>query len=868
MKKLIHKLFSSKSKPSAQQDVDALRNDFKHRYQQFKQLLSANNKALALMGDLERAMTGAFAFDMAFVQSRCTQISINVFQIVKLMNLLSDDRYAVLYERFKAIQHQLNPHVHPRTALPEGPMVVALEDIEDEMVDQVGLKMASISKIATHLDVKVPKGFVVTTNGFHRFMTHRDLQTEINRRIQATDIRKENDRYELSMDLQQLIIQADLPPELELAIMDHYAQLVELHGPDLTLAVRSSALGEDLKGATFAGQFRSILNVDKEHLLQSYKEVVASKYSPAAMTYRLRQGIPDQENAMCVGVMTMVDAAAGGVVYTRNPLDIREDRIYVHAAWGLPKSVVDGTIDTDLYIVGRQSSLSLVDKEIAFKETQYVCYPQEGVCRLELVEGQRASACLSDDQAVEIARHALAIETYFGEAQDIEWAVKADGTVVVLQSRPLQETTTERSGRNAIYQRQSVQDKQEGDTVVLEDGVTASPGAACGPVFILTKESDLLRFPDDAVLVVRQALPRWAIVMGRAAAVIAETGSIAGHLANVAREYAVPALFKLPGAIDVLKNDVVVTVDADGRKVYAGCQQHIIADTVSPKTLMDQTPVFDHLKAAADLILPLNLIDPDSTEFRASSCRTMHDITRFCHENAVREVFRFGKEHHFNERSSKQLRDRVPLQWWVLNLDDGFKREVSGKYVDLADIVSIPMLALWEGIVALPWQGPPAVDGRGLMSVMFQATANRNLLPTVRSSYANRNYFMISKYFCNLQSRLGFHFAQVEALVSERTIENYIVFHFKGGATDFARRVMRLQMIAEILEAYDFSVRLHQDALRARIEGLEMLEMKKHLRVLGYLNIHTRQLDMIMQNPEVALRYKKKMLMDLSAMTA
>ncbi len=865
MKKLIQKLFSSRLDPTAQEDVEVLRNDFKHRYQQFKQLLSANNKALALMGDLERAMTGAFAFDMAFVQSRCTQISINVFQIVKLMNLLSDDRYAVLYERFKSIQHRLNPHVHPRNTPPEGPMVVGLEDIEDEMVDQVGLKMASISKIATHLDSNVPKGFAITTSGFHRFMTYGDLQTEINRRIQATDVRKENDRYTLSMDLQQLIIQAELPPELELAIMDHYAQLIETQGPHPTLAVRSSALGEDLKGSTFAGQFRSILNVDKEHLLQSYKEVVASKYSPTAMTYRLRQGIPDQVNAMCVGVMTMVDASVGGVVYTRNPLDIRDDRIYIHAAWGLPKSVVDGTIDTDLYIVDRNGTPALVDKEIAFKETQYVCYPQEGVCRLELVEGQRTSACLSDFQALEIARHALAIETYFGEAQDIEWAVEADGTLVILQSRPLQETASNRAGQNAIYARPAVQGEQEPKDVLLKDGITASPGAACGPVFILNKESDLLRFPDNAVLVLRQALPRWAIAMGRAAAVIAETGSIAGHLANVAREYVVPALFKLPGAVKALENGTVVTVDADGRKVYAGCQQQIVADISSPRTLMDQTPVFGHLKAAADLILPLNLIDPDSTEFRGSSCRTMHDITRFCHEKAVREVFRFGKEHHFNERSSKQLRDRVPLQWWVLNLDDGFKQEVSGKYVELADIISIPMLSLWEGIVALPWQGPPAVDGRGLMSVMFQATANRNLLPTVRSTYANRNYFMISKYFCNLQSRLGFHFATVEALVSDRTIENYIVFHYKGGATDFARRVMRLQMIAEILETYDFSVRLHQDALRARIEGQDMPEMQKRLRVLGYLNIHTRQLDMIMQNPEVALRYKQKMLTDLSA---
>jgi pyruvate,water dikinase len=366
-------------------------------------------------------------------------------------------------------------------------------------------------------------------------------------------------------------------------------------------------------------------------------------------------------------------------------------------------------------------------------------------------------------------------------------------------------------------------------------------------------------------MVARQALPMWSALVNRAAAVVTEEGGAAGHLAHIAREFGVPAIFGLGGALEVLQPDTIVTVDADHLMIYPGALP-LSAKSPGAKRSVSAfrtSPVYETLANVSRWIVPLNLLDPDAVEFQPGNCRTLHDITRFLHEKAVAEMFDFGRAHRFPEKSAKQLVDRVPLKWWVLDLDDGFDGPVKGPRVPLARIVSVPMRALWDGITAIPWDGPPPLDGKGLASVMFRSTANPSLNTGLRTRYSSRNYFMVARHFCSLNTRLGYHFCQVEALVGERVSENYLQFRFKGGAADDDRRLGRIHFIREILEEEEFFVDIRSDALTARVEKQSVARMCRHLKTVGHLIIHTRQLDMIMSNPASVRYYRDKTRSDL-----
>ena len=836
----LSKVFRPRPKPGP----DELRSRFRAYYGSFRSLLTANNDALEKMAELEAALHRGEPFGMAFVRGKCTALGVDVYKMVQALRDLSGGRFRDLPERFRAITGRIEAILAGEPEVAGTSLVLELPEIDRHAVDQVGEKLANLGEVANRIGLRVPDGFAITAAASRHFLEAGHVQDEINRRLKTLDPEDLEAVYETSTAIQKLIGSAPLPADLARALEEGYRRLAARMGGEPRVSIRSSALGEDRRGTSFAGQYRTHLDVRPDLLAHHYRGVVASKYRAEAIVYRQQRGYRHQDVLMCVGCLAMVDAAASGVAYSRLPDDPRSPWIVIHAAPGPGTGVVEGSAAHDLFRVARDPP-----HEIAARE-------------LGSTPGGTAG-CLGDAQVRELARAAVRIEEHFGTPQDVEWAVDRAGRLFILQARPMPAPSL------ALPSSALGEDARDGGPVpLLAGGVTASRGAGCGPAFAVRSGADVLRFPKGAVLVVKTPYPDWAVVLGRAAAVLAATGQIATHLATVARELGVPAIFALPDVLERLADGRIVTVDATSRKVYDGRVDALLRATPPKPNLMEGSPIHRLLSETLAHVTPLHLTDPGSLFFKPSSCRTLHDVTRFCHEKAVAEMFDFGRRHGFAEKAARKLVvEGEPSRWWVIDLEDGLREGIdrSSPFVRIEDVVSEPMLAIWKGMTAVPWQGPPPMSLRGFGALVARSAMNPELDPAVRSSLAGRNYFLVSRSFCNLSVRLGYHFALAEASFSELLAESYVNFQFKGGAADERRRGRRVRLLADTLRDLDFRVELEGDALTARIEKRPVPFLRERLVVLGYLLIHTRQIDAAMDEQGFVESYLERIHSDIRA---
>jgi pyruvate,water dikinase len=242
-----------------------------------------------------------------------------------------------------------------------------------------------------------------------------------------------------SAKLRTLVEAGDLPTAVTESVMAAYAELCGPEGGDaVPVAIRSSAVAEDLAGASFAGQLETYLWIEgPEAVLETIRRCWGGFFTPEALTYRHRQGVGPEHVLMSVGVQRMVRARSAGVMFTLNPLNGDRSKIVIESTWGLGEPLVAGEVDPDRFTVDKVT-LEVLDRAVGAKRVEHRPDPElRRVVVAEVDEERRAASSLSDAEVLTLARLGKTIERSFGRPQDIEWAIDAGGDgILVLQARP------------------------------------------------------------------------------------------------------------------------------------------------------------------------------------------------------------------------------------------------------------------------------------------------------------------------------------------------------------------------------------------------------------------------------------------------
>ena len=271
-----------------------------------------------------------------------------------------------------------------------------------------------------------------------------------------------------------------------------------------------------------------------------------------------------------------------------------------------------------------------------------------------------------------------------------------------------------------------------------------------------------------------------------------------------------------------------------------------------PDEKLRDNPLFQKLSRILKKAAPLNLLDPENPEFQAARCRTFHDITRFAHEKSMDAMFALGVDQSLESCGCSRLRTDLPLNLFVLDLGGGLR--VRGQaWVMEDDIVSRPFKALLRGFhhPQVTWAGQVAPDLKGFISVFANTMYD---MGKAEKGLSGKSFAVVSDNYLNLNSRLGYHFAILDAYVSEERNDNYISFQFKGGAAGVERRERRARLLSDILDDLGFKVQVTGDMVRARMVKYSLLETEQTLELVGLLSAFARQLDLALTSETVAAR--------------
>jgi pyruvate,water dikinase len=851
----------------AEKDI-AQRESFELFFNQFKAVLDSNNRAIEIITDMGEKLGGDYLFDIVYLKKAYEELLNSISSSISNFNLLTRNKYLQLHDVFKNIDSRIRIALSDITA-ESGEKIIFYEDITWDIYPDVGGKNAGLAELKNFLKVNVPDGFVISTHAFDELVLYNGLKEKIELLNQCSGC----EEVQLS-ELTNLVINAKIPPDLDVAINAAIEKLKARCGEDCFIAVRSSAEEEDSE-FSFAGQFETILNVPLrgDLLKEAYKQVVASLFSVNSVAYQKSFGYNIGKLKMAVGCMVMVDAAVSGVIYSANPSGDRETMI-INSIWGLGRSIVEGRTDADYYSVKKSIDPKIIDRKSGQKEFMTIILKEKGTEIIKTPDELKRRQSLTDNQITDLVVQSMLIEKHFRKPQDIEWAIDKDERIFILQSRQMRIEDRKSNISSALPQPISSM-----PVLLKNKGIVVQKGTGAGRTFILENVDDLRNFPRGAILVARHDSSDFVRVMPYVSAIITDIGTPTSHMASLSREFKVPTVVNTGIAKEVLRHGQEITLNADDEgniTVYDGIVPELIEH--ADLNYMSMEDVYEYRKKRYVLryITPLNLVDPLVDDFTVERCKTIHDIIRFIHENSVAELIDNAKHENSKLKRHLAVKLNLPIPVEILIIDiggglnltegtdetssrDSFRlRPKKFKSATHEEVTSLPLKAIIKGMLHSDAWNTEAVSLKAgdLFTSMVRT-------PDIMSASMNTSIYNVavaSKEYVNLNLRFGYHFNVVDCFCSENARNNHIYFRFIGGATSIEKRSRRVQLLADILNKYGFNTKIKGDLLIGRIANIGRDEILKILESLGLLIAYARQLDALLLDDSSVERYVKNFM--------
>lgn len=830
-------VLASRHRARSSRDVQRLHA----KYRLFRDLLTLNNELLELLSELEEESSWT-SFRHVRVRMGIRALFDGTADMVRVLNELTGNRYFDLVNVVASLRADVSQflakspgtgeleHAAGTGAEEEPPLTLQMRQIGSRTASQVGGKAVSLARIECDLGLAVPEFFAVTMEAYRAFLEVGGLDSTVRTILAPARLDAPDDfrrRCELA---QEMVRETRVPPAVAEAIRAAHRAAGFRAGEGL--AVRSSASGEggDL---SFAGQFGTLLNVSPSGLVNAWREVVASRFSPRAVFYRRAAGLAEVDTPMAVLVQRMVPARSSGVLFTRRPDDPRAPVLLVTAVPGLGPDASAGTASADQLVVSRSAPARVLERRIARKPARLEAAEGGGLSRMALETAEQLEASIGDAEVARLAAAALTIERYFGGAQDIEWVFDAEGQLFILQARPLRADKAEAERGEAPREA----------PLLLQGGDPVWPGRAVGPVHLARTAAEEENTPTGALLVVPQLLPDCVRLLSRVCGIVVERGGVTGHAASILREFRMPSLFGVAGAMDTLLPGQMVSLDVAGRSVYAGA--------VWPE-LRGQLPVVVHGRRSTGLpdLLAGKLTKLSGSAFIGTwACQSLHDVIRFAHETAIQSMFDIGDRLLDSPVGGvKTLKCQPPLRVHVVDLGGGVRPEAAAvERVEPGEIASVPFQGIWRGL------GDPHFEPR----VPERPAPTESALATsmVTSGPGSPNYACVTENYLNLSSRQAYHYVVVDSFLSDTQNNNHVSIRLRGGGAAPWQRRLRAEMVAEILRLHHFSVSLSGDILSGWVRGVDAAAGADELATVGHLLRFLTRLDMVMTDESMVKRY-------------